>query len=246
MNAGKPAIVTIGNFDGVHLGHQMLLRQVVERARALDLCSFAVTFEPHPEQVLFPERNLLHLSNSQERQQLLTAQGIDFIWVCNFTTDVARLEPEEFLRLVADRQPISELWIGADFALGRGRKGTIAVLSDLCGAAGWGLHMVPPYRLEGQVVSSSAIRTLLSTGSVRGAADLLGRPYTVPGTLDRSVFRVEPQRALPRPGAYEILIHGHELAGVVRASGREIDVAIPPGVTVPDGHARVEFLRRAD
>lgn len=253
MNAAKPAIVTIGNFDGVHLGHQILLRQVVERARALDLCSFAVTFEPHPEQVLFPERNLLHLSNSQERQELLTAQGIDFIWVCNFTTDVARLEPEEFLRMVADRQPIAELWIGADFALGRGRKGTIAVLSELCGAAGWGLHMVPPYRLQGQVVSSTAIRTLLSTGSVRGAADLLGRPYTVPGTLRSAapgsagyVFRTEPQRALPRPGAYEVLVHGTELSASILTSGRDIELEQPPAANLTPGPARLEFLRRAD
>jgi riboflavin kinase/FMN adenylyltransferase len=246
MNADKPAIVTIGNFDGVHLGHQMLLKQVVDRARALDLCSFAVTFEPHPEQVLFPERNLLHLSNSQERQELLTAQGIDFIWVCHFTVDVARLEPEEFLRLVAERQPIAELWIGADFALGRGRKGTIAVLSELCGAAGWGLHMVPPYRLEGQVVSSTAIRTLLSTGSVRGAADLLGRPYTVPGTLDGYVFSSEPQHALPRPGAYEVLVHGVELQASVRASGREIDLEPSTARALPRGSTSLEFLRRAD
>src|SRR5438270_11108496 len=119
----KPAIVTIGNFDGVHLGHLMLVRQVVERAHALGLCSFAVTFDPHPEQVLYPERKLTYLSTADERRLLMQECGIDNVWVCPFTIELARLEPEEFVRLIVEREPMAELWVGADFALGRGREG---------------------------------------------------------------------------------------------------------------------------
>ena len=253
----KPAIVTIGVFDGVHLGHQVLLRQVVERAHALDLPSFAVTFDPHPEQVLFPERKLMHLSTSQERCEMMRAAGVDSVWVCPFTTELARLEPEDFIRLVAEHQPIAELWVGADFALGRGRRGTIAVLAEIGSALGWGLHMVPPYRHEGQTVSSTAIRTLLAAGAVRGAADLLGRNYSVPCSVASAGFvSVDPQRALPRPGpSYEVQLHqgattldGH--AQVQPDPGR---VHVVPdmleGVPAPSvrpGPARLEFVRRAD
>src|SRR5436305_11402534 len=170
------AIVTIGNFDGVHLGHQMLLHQVVERAHVLGLRSYAVTFDPHPEQVLFPDRGIARLTSASEKRELICACGIDEVWVCQFTLELSRLEPQEFMRLISDRQPIAELWIGADFALGRGRSGTISVLAELGAAYGWGVHMVPPYRLEGQIVSSTGIRTLLSTGACQGAAELLGRP----------------------------------------------------------------------
>jgi riboflavin kinase/FMN adenylyltransferase len=246
----KPAIVTIGNFDGVHLGHQLLLHQVVDRARALDLLSFAVTFDPHPEQVLFPERKLPHLSTSDERCEMLRECGIDDIWVCPFTTELARLEPEDFIRLVIERQPISELWVGADFAMGRGRKGTIAVLAEIGSHLGWGLHMVPPYRLEDQTVSSTAIRTLLAAGAVRGAADLLGRNYSVPGALGADgVFSVDPLRALPRPGVtYEALLH-HRGADenvcvqVLTETGHvQIITERPP----EPGPARLEFIRRGD
>src|SRR5579859_607929 len=125
MTKARPAVVTIGNFDGVHLGHQQLVRQVAERARALELTSLAITFEPHPEQILFPERRRTFLSTPAERRQLLQECGMDDVWVCPFTTELARMEPEDFMRLVAERQPIAELWVGADFGLGRGRRGTI-------------------------------------------------------------------------------------------------------------------------
>jgi riboflavin kinase/FMN adenylyltransferase len=244
----NPAIVTIGNFDGVHLGHQKVIRQVTERAGALGLCSMAVTFDPHPEQVLFPERKISHLSTPEERQALLHEYGIDEVWVCPFTTELARLEPDEFMRMVAERQPISELWVGSDFALGRGRRGTIAVLAEIGSAMGWGVHMVAPYMFEGQIVSSTAIRTLLAAGAVRGAADLLGRPYSVSATLRGSEARVDPHRALPRPGPYEgqVIQNGavHPVpVTVMPARGR---IRIEESLATRDGPARIEFLRRRD
>ncbi len=248
MNQSQPAIVTIGNFDGVHLGHQKLIREVVDRARALALCSLAVTFEPHPEQVLFPERKLNHLSTSEEKIEILRANGMEDVWVCPFTSELARLEPDDFMRMVVERRPMSELWVGADFALGRGRRGTIAVLAEIGSAMGWGLHMVPPLMLEGQVVSSTAIRTLLSAGAVRGAADLLDRPYSVTGELAGDDLNVDPLRALPKAMAYE---------GQLRQDGtaHEVSVTVLPGLNrvrldtqVPhhDGPATLDFLRRTD
>ena len=244
----KPAIVTIGNFDGVHLGHLKLIGEVVDRAHALGVCSFAVTFDPHPESVLFPERKLMTLSTAQERLQMLHQRGIDNVWVCPFTTELARLEPEEFMRLVTERQPIAELWVGADFALGRGRKGTIAVLADIGAHLGWALHMVPPVMLEGQVVSSTAIRTLLAAGAVRGAADLLGRNYSVSGEIQGNELVVDPERGLPRPG----VVYDAELRQDAPTSEVVVTVLPTPGrisldteVAHHDGPAQLTFIRRA-
>jgi riboflavin kinase/FMN adenylyltransferase len=245
----KRAIVTIGNFDGVHLGHLVLLRQAVERARALDGCSCAITFDPHPEQVLFPERRLTYLSTAEERRALLLEHGIDSVWICPFTQELARLEPEDFMRLVTDRQPLAELWVGADFALGRGRTGSIAVLAEMGAKMGWSLHVVPPYMLEGQVVSSTAIRTLLAAGAVRGAADLLGRNYSVSGELRSDTLLVDPLRALPRTGtAYGAELSVGEttqevLASVDSTPGR---ISLDKPAVLPDGPATLMFLRRAD
>jgi riboflavin kinase/FMN adenylyltransferase len=248
MSSLQPAVVTIGNFDGVHLGHQQLVRQAADRARALGLGSLAITFEPHPEQILFPERRRTFLSTPEERRQLLHDCGIDDVWVCPFTTELARMEPEDFMRLVTERQPIAELWVGADFALGRGRKGTIAVLSEIGSASGWGLHMVPPLRLEGQVVSSTAIRTLLAAAAVRGASDLLGRTYSVAGEFDADTFRVDPLRALPRPGVYDGQLHQdaetYDVPLTVIAAPGCIQIAAE--VPHHPGPAVLTFLRRAD
>ena len=244
----KPAIVTIGNFDGVHLGHQKLIHEVADRARAKGLCSLAVTFEPHPEQILFPERKLSHLSSSEEKVEILHASGIDDVWVCPFTTELARLEPEDFMRMVVERQPMSELWVGADFALGRGRRGTISVLSEIGSAMGWGLHMVPPLTLEGQIVSSTAIRTLLSAGAVRGAADLLGRPYSVSGDLSGNDLIVDPLRALPRAMVYDAQLRQDNETNDVSVTVLNAPNRIHLESDVPhhDGPASIDFLRRAD
>jgi riboflavin kinase/FMN adenylyltransferase len=245
----KPAIVTIGNFDGVHLGHHMLIRQTVERARALDACSFAITFDPHPDSVLFPERKLSYLSTAEERRALLLEIGIETVWICPFTRDLSRLEPEDFMRMVTDRQTMAELWVGSDFALGRGRRGTIAVLADVGARMGWAVHVVPPYTLEGQVVSSTAIRTLLGAGAVRGAADLLGRNYSVTGEIRGDTLLVDPLRALPRSGAaYDAQLHQDGAARAVSATVQPTPgrLAFEPADSAHDGPAVLEFLRRAD
>ncbi|MBV9325633.1 MAG: FAD synthetase family protein [Chloroflexi bacterium] len=244
----KRAIVTIGNFDGVHLGHLKLIHQVVDRAHARQLCSFAITFDPHPSQVLFPERKHMYLSTAEERGELLKASGIDSVWICPFTRDLARLEPEEFIHMVSERQPIAELWVGADFAMGRNRKGSIAVLAELGAASGWDLHMVAPQMFEGQVVSSTAIRTLLAAGAVRGAADLLGRSYRVPGEIDANTLRVDAHRALPKTGiAYEVQLYQDTsvFEGVATVEQEPPRVTFESTVPHHAGPAKVDFVRRA-
>jgi riboflavin kinase / FMN adenylyltransferase len=239
------AIITIGVFDGVHQGHQLLVRQVVDRAQALGLQSMAITFDPHPEQVLFPERKLTYLTGAHERERLLYQLGVDDVWICPFTPQLAHLEPEEFMRVVTERQPLAELWIGFDFALGRGRRGTLSVLAEIGVACGWAMHMVPPLRLEGQIVSSTAIRTLLAAGAVRGASDLLGRLYSVPGELvDSGEVCVDPLRTLPRAGVYDALVSDREVRAFVLPEPAKL--RIEDAADLQPGPVEVTFLRRGD
>jgi riboflavin kinase/FMN adenylyltransferase len=246
----KPGIVTIGVFDGVHLGHQLLVRQVVERAQALGLRSLAVTFHPHPEQVLFPERKLTYLTGPQEREAILYDLGCDDVWTCPFTPELARLEPDEFMRVVTERQPLAELWVGSDFALGRGRRGSLSVLSEIGAAVGWALHVVPPQRYQGQIVSSTAIRTLLAAGAVRGAGDLLGRTYSVVGELTASGEAcVDPLRALPRQGVfYDAQIRQGPLVEDVQLEVLPTPghLQFKPSSDFHLGPLTIDFLRRGD
>jgi riboflavin kinase/FMN adenylyltransferase len=173
--ASQPAIVTIGNFDGFHRGHQHLVHQVVERARILGLPACAVTFDPHPREVLRPNDPLMHLTSTREKVKLLRLAGMHDVWVCPFTPDIARLEPAEFLRLVSTHWPLAELWVGSDFALGRARSGSHDVLHRLGFEQGWRLQVVAPLHVAGEPVSSTRIRALLGTDRHAEAKSLLGR-----------------------------------------------------------------------
>jgi len=174
--ASLPAIVTIGNFDGFHRGHQHLARQVVERARMLGLPACAVTFDPHPRDVLRPDSGELRLTPTREKMKLLRLAGMQDVWVCSFTPEIARMEPSDFLRLISARWPIAELWVGQDFALGRARSGSVDVLGRLGFEQGWRLQLVSPLQVEGEVVSSTRIRNLLDEQRHKEASSLLGRP----------------------------------------------------------------------
>jgi riboflavin kinase/FMN adenylyltransferase len=172
--AAPPAVVTIGTFDGVHRGHQHLLRRMVARARRLGVRACAVTFDPHPRQVVQPGVNVPLLTSTPEKVRRLRATGLDEVWVCRFTPELARLEPAAFLALVAGRWSIRELWVGHDFALGRSRAGNHDVLRQIGRRHAWQVQVVAPLRLGGEIVSSSRVRRLLEAGRVEEASVLLG------------------------------------------------------------------------
>jgi FAD synthase len=253
----KGAIVTIGNFDGVHRGHQFMLRQVVERARSQGLCSLAVTFEPHPQAVLHPERPLPSLCDPDEKLWFIRRLGVDDVWVCPFTRELSQLSPNEFMRRVAERQPIAELWIGTDFALGQGRSGTVSVLAEIGGTEGWALHVVPPYQIDGAVVSSTRIRGLLAEGEVHSAVGMLGRTYTICGDLSLAtggslVLRATGRRAIPAPGTYAARVYRGEVGCDATAAVLPFDdvvqaehlVRVDPLDVAPSvGRAAVAFVR---
>jgi riboflavin kinase/FMN adenylyltransferase len=234
MAERQPVVATIGAFDGIHRGHHLLLGQVVDRARSLGLPSLCVTFDPHPDLVLYPERHLTYLTDRAEKERVLRQLGLDDVMFVEFTLELSMLNPEEFLGLVSEEHPLAELWVGSDFALGRGRSGTIAALAELGRIEGFALHVVPPRRSDREVISSTFIRSLLSQGNVRHANRLLGRRYRISGIVEAGAARgrtigfptanikPDPRRALPADGVYAAVVplDGVEHRAVVNLGSR--------------------------
>ena len=214
MTDQRAVVATIGAFDGIHRGHQLLLGQVVERARYLGLESLCVTFDPHPDIVLYPDRRLTYLSDRAEKERILDGLGLDHVLVFEFTRELSMLRAEEFLGIIRERHELAELWVGSDFALGRDRSGTITALAEIGRVDGFALHVVPPQKVDREVISSTAIRNLLAEGNVRHANRLLGRRYRISGPVEQGAargrqlgwptanIRPDPRRALPADGVY--------------------------------------------
>ncbi len=210
------ACVCVGNFDGVHRGHQALLAQARQRARQDGGGVVAVTFDPHPLEVL-TGRPPARLLDTDRRASLLEAAGADLVLVLTFTSDLARLPAELFVRRVLlQRLAMRRLFLGRDFALGRNREGTPETLARLGAALGFTVEGPEPVRESGEVVSSSRIRELVAAGEVRRAAALLGRPHTARGVIVHGRRRGTglgfptanlslPATLLPRPGVYATL-----------------------------------------
>jgi len=186
----RSAYLTIGNFDGVHRGHQALVSRMVQAAHDADCLAGLLTFDPHPLTVLRSDASLAYLTSANERAEILAALGLDFVLVLPFSRDVAALTAEEFMNTLIGNISLRALWIGPDFALGRGREGNAARLSEIGAALGYRVQVVPPFDWQGQPVRSSCVRTRLGEdGDATQAAELLGRPYQAWGTVTTGAQR---------------------------------------------------------
>lgn len=179
-----PSALTIGNFDGVHLGHRRILRRLKEIARDRRWKASVLTFDPHPTRVVAPER-APHLMTSPERRcALMAEEGIDQVLILPFTRELAQLSPEEFVRgLLVDRLGARAVLVGDNFRFGHRHAGNVRVLADLGRRVGFETEIVPAVRCRGRVVSSSGIRELLQAGRVSLAARLLQHPYGLEGEV---------------------------------------------------------------
>ena len=177
-------VITIGNFDGVHLGHRAILARVVQRARELEAQSVAVTFEPHPLKVLRPEVDMPLLTTPAQKIKLLDLAGLEAVVVLPFTPEFAGIPAREFVqRYFLERLRIREVVVGHDYCFGRGREGNIELLEAMGRQHGFTVQVVWAVEMEGAVVSSSLIRAMLRLGKVTEAARLLGRAYEVQGKV---------------------------------------------------------------
>ncbi len=181
-----PALVSVGNFDGVHRAHRHVLDEIVRRAKAANAQSVVVTFEPHPARILHPDRNLRLLTPLAEKLRLLEASGIDAVLLLPFSRDLSLMTPHQFAHeILMKRLHAREVHEGYNFHFGHKAAGNIESLRDLGREMGFEVRVYPEMRLRGERVSSSHIRKLLAEGRVSRARHLLARPFSILSTAGR-------------------------------------------------------------
>jgi len=213
-NIQKPTLLTLGVFDGLHLGHQQIIRTVVERAGKTGAIPTAITFDPHPRAVLHPESAPPLLQTLDQRLSYLEFLGIEQAIVIRFSLEFAGQSAEDFIRdTIHDRLRAKEIYLGKGFAFGKGRSGNIELLRRMSDELGFHADEVDEVRLRGRRISSSLIREELLAGHVNLARRMLGRPYGVEGVVVRGDQRgrtigfptanLKPHnRVIPRYGVY--------------------------------------------
>jgi riboflavin kinase/FMN adenylyltransferase len=216
VNLDRETILTIGSFDGVHRGHQHLIGQVVQRAREKSMLAGAVTFYPHPRTVLTPHNSPPYLTTLGEQIALLEKLELDLLTILAFDRQLAQTSAQDFVEALRAHLRLKELWIGAGFALGRNRQGTLPVLKALGRQLGFGVMEVEPLKIDGEPISSTRIREHLAAGEVRQAAALLGRLPSLSGEVIAGARRgqllgfptanlaVRPERSVPANGVYAV------------------------------------------
>lgn len=210
----KSSVLTIGSFDGVHLGHQKLLRVLVEKARENNTVSIACTFRPHPRTILKPNEPHHRLFDYKDQFEMISKLGVSYLVEEKFSKDFSLMSAEQFLTSYAEKifNPI-HLVVGYDFNFGKAREGNIGFLKEYCAKKQIGLTVVEPYELNGQIVSSSQIRNFLVHGELVKAEEFLGRPYYLRGpvrvgykrgrTLGTPTANISPEiEFVPRKGVY--------------------------------------------
>src|SRR6478735_6270619 len=213
-NIMRPTVLTLGVFDGLHLGHQQIMQTVVSRAKAANAIATAITFDPHPRAVLHPESAPPLLQTLDQRLANLEVLGIEQAIVVQFDLEFASQSAEDFIRdIIHDRLHAKEVYLGKGFAFGRGRGGNIEMLRKMSGELGFVADEVEEVRLRGHRISSSRIRERLDAGRVNLARRMLGRPYGVEGVIVRGDRRghtigfptanLHPHnRVIPKYGVY--------------------------------------------
>jgi len=214
LSPKKDMLLTIGVFDGVHLGHKYLISQLTEQARQQNLLSGVVTFRQHPQEVLSSQTKLPFLTDLTQRTNLLKNESIDVIIPLSFTRELAQLSASQFINLLKRCLRMRGLLIGPDFALGKNREGTINTLRALGEDMNFTVTVIPPLMINGEVVSSTAIRKALADGDMKRVLNLIGRPFSFHGCVISGTGRglelgfptanlnIDPKQALPAEGVY--------------------------------------------
>jgi riboflavin kinase / FMN adenylyltransferase len=265
---GPYPVGTIGNFDGHHLGHQALLKQVIKTAHQAQGTALVVTFHPHPVKILAPTADLRFLTDEREKVARFERAGIDGVVFLEFTQTFASLSPEAFADQILSKElGLKEVFVGQHFAFGHKRAGTINDLTFFGHRFGFIVHPTPPVMIAGSVVSSTRIRQLILSGEVNQASDLLGRHYAITGVVTPGEGRgrtlgwptanlqLPSDRVVPADGIYaSITVIKHERHDSVAYIGtrptfagadRLLEVTILDGTHNLYGHnLTVEFIDR--
>jgi riboflavin kinase/FMN adenylyltransferase len=229
-----PVWVTIGNFDGVHLGHQSLIQKLIAQAKSEQVKSMAVTFWPHPREFFSKEFVGFYLNNSQEKNFLLEKTGLDSILSLNFDSELANLDAAQFLTKLSKVAPLRGLMVGEKFAMGKERQGTETVIKRACESMSIPCVYIKPLEIDGKVVSSQRIRKTLMQGDMDLVFKLLGRTYSLSGRVAHGKktgsklgfptanLYFDENRQLPKFGIYasKVVVNGKVYQGVTNVGIR--------------------------
>jgi len=219
----RETLLSIGVFDGVHLGHQHLISHLLASARQRNLMSGAITFDRHPQTVLSPRHPLPWLNNLEDKISFLRRLGVELVAVLPFTQELAKISAGNFAQLLKKYLKMRGLVIGPDFALGKDREGDASTLKALGEEMGFTVEVIPPFVLNGIAVSSTAIREALAHGDVKQVQELAGRPFSLSSQVIPASGRgrklgfptanldIKPEQALPSDGIYATIAYiNHE------------------------------------
>jgi riboflavin kinase/FMN adenylyltransferase len=183
---GNNLVLAIGVFDGVHLGHQKIIKMVVERARQVDGTSMILTFDPHPRSLINPQNSPRPITLMDEKISIFSSLGIEKCMVINFNRRFASLSPADFVsRILSRGLGVSEIFVASNYLFGKEKKGNVAILRQMGKKLGFKVNSIRPLHQGGEIVSSSRIRLLIENGKVKEAGKLLGRPYSISGNVTR-------------------------------------------------------------
>jgi riboflavin kinase / FMN adenylyltransferase len=269
VGEGAGSVVTVGTFDGVHLGHWRVLEELSRAAREHGARSVLVTFDPHPLRIVRPEFAPPLLSTPTEKIEILAQSDLDRVAFLRFTPALAAFSPRTFVdRILIDRFDMRHLVIGYDHGFGRGRSGDVDTLREIGAELGFGVDVVPPVAGDGDAVSSSRIRAALQHGDVTGAARGLGRPYSITGTVVRGEGRGRrlgfptanlelgsSDKLVPHEGIYAVraALRDRFADGVMHLGPRPTFAGLPPSLElhlfdfsgdIYGERVRVDFMAR--
>lgn len=261
--------ITVGTFDGVHRGHQEVLREIVRRARAADRASVLVTFEPHPLEIVAPERAPRLLTTPEEKLALWPLFEVDYVHVLAFTPELREMSPGRFVsEVLVGRLRVGELVIGYDHGFGKDRKGDVETLRRLGADLDFTVDVVGAVAVGESPVSSTAVRRAVERGDLEAAEGALGRPYSVVGRVTAGAGRgrglgfptanleTDPRKCMPLAGVYAVRaeIDGRSWPAMANLGTRptfddermqlEVHVLDWPGPELYDARVNVEFARR--
>ncbi|RMF94187.1 MAG: bifunctional riboflavin kinase/FAD synthetase [Candidatus Schekmanbacteria bacterium] len=230
----KKSVVTIGNFDGIHLGHQEIFNELLETSRSLDGKSVVISFHPHPLKILSPEKCPPLINTIREKIELISRMGIDYLVCIRFSKEFSEIEPEKFIKeILIDRIGMKKLLVGYDFGFGRGRSGSIDFIKENSKKLGYEVKIIEPLKLGDVIVSSTLIRNLVLEGKVERAKTYLGRPFSIRGRVVEGAKRGRKlnfptanistfNKIIPPNGVYiaETLIDGVKYPSLVNVGTR--------------------------
>lgn len=216
----NPTVVCLGNFDGLHKGHQYLIKKTVKYARNLGLPSIVLTFEPHPELVLYPKKKLKRILTNELKTELIAKLGVDILVYLPFTIKVANMSPEDFIsNVLCQHLKAAHIFVGFNYTFGKGAVGTISTLQEFGNTLGYQFYVIPPFYVNKQIVSSSLIRSYLVQGKIIKAKKMLGywplmRGKVVQGDQRGRILgfptaniEIESDLLIPANGVYASLVH---------------------------------------